>query len=429
MFRFLKRAEETYVLDRAEEERVMMHVRDTDLKEKMRLISFDEQDLKILKAMQPIVQRDIERVTDCFYDVVLRVPELKTMIEQHSSVAQLKKVLNGYILQLFSGTIDEHFIEKRLKVAKVHYVIGLKPSWYLAAFQEIHNTVVDIVTQDVTSVKEATRMIQSITRILNLEQQLVLEAYEEKVRSGLTNSYEKGKLEAEEKIAQINTQLIRAVERAEQSIEHVLKSGETVQQISKEGHDEASKAQTISEWSETSLREVLGSVTEMTEKIERVNHSIREVERSSSEITTVVHLVEEIAEQTNLLALNSAIEAARAGEYGRGFAVVAEEVRKLADETKKTIATIYALVDQSNVHTETLLKALEEMKADITLSESHSTRAYTDSEKISIAMTEHLMTTKRIHGEVEEQNEALEDVYQLIAEVKESVDRLQYVLQ
>jgi len=57
----------------------------------------------------------------------------------------------------------------------------------------------------------------------------------------------------------------------------------------------------------------------------------------ANKVNDIVKGVAAIAEQTNLLALNASIEAARAGESGRGFAVVAEEIRKLADGTKKNL--------------------------------------------------------------------------------------------
>lgn len=101
------------------------------------------------------------------------------------------------------------------------------------------------------------------------------------------------------------------------------------------------------------------SMREIEKTAGLTGESIQDLEGIISEISGFAGEISEITEQTNLLALNASIEAAHAGERGKGFSVVAEEIRVLAENSKKAsnsiesvIKNVYAMlggVKQSNM--------------------------------------------------------------------------------
>ncbi|KIQ06046.1 MULTISPECIES: methyl-accepting chemotaxis protein [Pseudomonas] len=93
------------------------------------------------------------------------------------------------------------------------------------------------------------------------------------------------------------------------------------------------------------LLEVTGNIGAISNSLNEFGTLVSALNERSSNIKSIVGLIQQISSQTNLLALNAAIEAARAGESGRGFAVVADEVRTLAQNVSRATGDISQNID------------------------------------------------------------------------------------
>ena len=79
---------------------------------------------------------------------------------------------------------------------------------------------------------------------------------------------------------------------------------------------------------------------EMTSRLQQLTNESDIASANITNIFSVLRMVHDIATQSHLLGLNAAIEAARAGEHGRGFSIVANEIRKMAENSKQSVADI-----------------------------------------------------------------------------------------
>jgi len=100
----------------------------------------------------------------------------------------------------------------------------------------------------------------------------------------------------------------------------------SIAEIAEKTKENASKAEKAARLAET----IRGSANKGSNQMDELIGAVKDISQASSNIITIIKVIDNIAFQTNILALNAAVEAARAGHHGKGFAVVAEEVRNLA---------------------------------------------------------------------------------------------------
>ena len=126
------------------------------------------------------------------------------------------------------------------------------------------------------------------------------------------------------------------------------------------GANETSQALAFAEEGAKTVQETLVAMSELKRDVSRLSHEIAALSEQIDRIGEISTFVGDLANQTNLLAMNAAVEAAHAGQHGQGFAVVATEIRKLADQSTKSVSRIRDLVTDIQHATHASVRAAEE---------------------------------------------------------------------
>jgi methyl-accepting chemotaxis protein len=193
-------------------------------------------------------------------------------------------------------------------------------------------------------------------------------------------------------------------------INHVMSSANDMEKKANVINKAAEKGLEGSNQGMRTVKVLVNNMGDIKESAAKTSQSIGVLTKRTEEIGRTLNVITDIASQTNLLALNAAIEAARAGDAGRGFAVVAEEIRKLAEDSRKSAVEIEKIIGDVQKDSQAAGKAIETMEASVKEGNKSSVEAEVIFQEIAKTSEETFGASKEIQTATVAQKDSIGSV-------------------
>ena len=190
-----------------------LSINDREIAYRKGLLDFHDYEVKYLTGTKPFIAKEIDKIVMSFYEKQINNTEIALLIGDSETLSRLKGAMRRYILDLFDGDYGATYVNRRLRIGKVHMQIGVSPKLYISAIWLLNTTLSNAInnaSEDEIREHDKLKVKQALNKLLMLDTQFVFDTY----ISSLVNAVETAKEELqgyttslEEQVAERTMQL------------------------------------------------------------------------------------------------------------------------------------------------------------------------------------------------------------------------------
>ena len=148
--------------------------------ELQRYVAWSDEDAKRVHSLGPVVRPCFDALVDDFYAEIQRHPEaMKVITGGNEQISRLKKTLVRWLEELFSGSYDQDYVDRRWRVGYRHVEIGLNQVYTNVALSRLRRGLLTAIERNWQgTISELLAVRSSLNTLLDLDLAIIEDAYQ-----------------------------------------------------------------------------------------------------------------------------------------------------------------------------------------------------------------------------------------------------------
>lgn len=341
----------------------------TDIAARLDFIGLTQKDCEEIASVKPIVQRELPKALDNFYDLIRKTSEVSKLFDSEEMMSSARKTQLEHWDAISSGRFDSDYVKNATVISNEHARIGFEPRWNIGGYAHLVEHLVKEISKELWPSKkgifskrggiDAETFGSTISNVLKgvfLDMDLAISAYMDQVEEATKRTQEEA-INSERKMV-VDNFGIAMQKIVEKDLTYRMQADmpDAYKPLQNDFNEAlASLASTISSIGD-SAKEIYSGANEiraqsdtLSKRAETQAASVEETAAAVEEITATVKTSTESAENAGVLVSKTKQNAENSGEIVREAVEAMDRIESSAKEIENIIGVIDEISFQTNL--------------------------------------------------------------------------------